>query len=307
MTSHPYTVSRPSRLTRRLALSGLLLLWALLAVSQGAVTSAITGDGTLGTTVTQSGRTYTIGGGTLRGSNLFQSFERFSVGTGDTATFTGPAGTTNILNRVTGGQLSEIDGRLRSTIDGANLFLLNPSWVLFGPNASLDVRGSFHVSTADVLRFDNGATFSAHLGRESVLTVAPPAAFGFLGNTPSPITVQGSALRVPEGKALSIVGGDLQVTGNPVLTSFGIPTLGAQAGRIQLASVASPGEVGFSPLELAPDLRADGFARLGRLELSQGALLDVSGNGGDGAAPKRPLTGGPLIESGEYAGRCGWG
>jgi hypothetical protein len=44
----------------------------------------------------------------------------------------------------------------------------------------LDVSGSFHVSTADVLRFADGAQFSAHLGQESVLTTAPPAAFGFL-------------------------------------------------------------------------------------------------------------------------------
>jgi filamentous hemagglutinin family protein len=190
MTSHPYTVSRPSRLTRRLALSGLLLLWALLAVSQGAVTSAITGDGTLGTTVTQSGTIHTITGGTRpgEGPNLFHSFDRFSVGTGDTARFDGPTGITNILSRVTGGQLSVIDGRLQSTIPGANLYLLNPSGVLFGPQARLEVGGSFHVSTADFLRFADGANFSAHLGQESVLTVALPTAFGFLGNNGSEAT-----------------------------------------------------------------------------------------------------------------------
>ena len=147
-------------------LSGFMLLQAWLAVSQAAVTSAITGDGTLGTTVTQSGRTYTIGGGTLRGSNLFQSFDRLSVGTGDTATFTGPTGTTNILSRVTGGQPSAIDGLLRSEITGANLYLLNPSGVLFGPNARLAVSGSFHVSTADYLRLTDETKFSTNLGQE---------------------------------------------------------------------------------------------------------------------------------------------
>ena len=58
----------------------------------------------------------------------------------------------NILSRVTGGQQSVIEGRRLSTIPGANLYLLNPSGVLFGPNTSLDVSGSFHVSTADYLR-----------------------------------------------------------------------------------------------------------------------------------------------------------
>jgi filamentous hemagglutinin family protein len=269
--------------SRRLCLSllsSLVLLWALLAISQAAVTSAITGDGTLGTTVTPTGRDYAIGGGTHRGSNLFQSFGLFSVGTGDRAIFTGPTGVTNIVSRVTGGQPSAIDGLLRSEIAGANLYLLNPSGVLFGPNASLDVSGSFHVSTADFLRFADGAKFFATLGQESVLTVASPAAFGFLGSTPVGITIQGSTLQVPAGKALSVVSWDVEIIGSGPLTAANVPTLGAPSGRVQLASVASPGEVVFSPLELAPDLQVNGVAHLGRMALSQGAVLDASGNGG---------------------------
>ena len=77
------------------------------------------------------------------------------------------------------------------------LYLLNPSGVMFGPNASLDVRGSFHVSTADYLRLADGGRFSAHLSDTSVLTVAPPAAFGFLSPIPATITVQGSTLAGP--------------------------------------------------------------------------------------------------------------
>jgi filamentous hemagglutinin family protein len=169
-----------------LLLSGLLLLRVLLTVSQAQVPSAIRPDGTLGTTVTQSGNVYNITGGTRPGNgpNLFHSFDRFSVGTNDTASFSGPTGIANILSRVTGGQQSIIDGQLQSTIPGANLYLLNPSGVLFGPNASLDVSGSFHVSTADSLRFADGATFSAHMSEKSTLTIAPPAAFGFLGAVP---------------------------------------------------------------------------------------------------------------------------
>jgi filamentous hemagglutinin family protein len=260
---------RPSH---ALLLSTGLLLSVLLAVSQAQVPTAITPDGTLGTAVTQRGSVYTITAGTQPGNgpNLFHSFERFSVGTNDTARFSGPLGIENILSRVTGGQQSVIDGRLQSTIPGANLYLLNPSGVLFGPNASLDVHGSFHVSTADVLRFADGATFSANLSEKTTLTVAPPVAFGFLTEQPAPITMQGSALRVREGQALSVVGGDIQIVGG---------TLQAPSGRLQLASVASPGEVRFSPLELAPDLRVDGFARLGRLQLSQAAFVDASGGG----------------------------
>jgi large exoprotein involved in heme utilization and adhesion len=75
----------------------------MLGLGRAAVTSAITGDGTMGTTVTQTRNTYSISGGTITGSNLFHSFGRFSVGTGDGAIFTGPPAIANIVSRVTGG------------------------------------------------------------------------------------------------------------------------------------------------------------------------------------------------------------
>ena len=73
----------------------------------------------------------------------------------------GPDDIRNVISRVTGGEHSDIDGALRSTIPGADFFFVNPAGVMFGPNASLDVQGSFHVSTADELRFSDGAVFSA--------------------------------------------------------------------------------------------------------------------------------------------------
>src|SRR5512136_992238 len=121
--------------------------------------SHITSDGTMGTIINQAGKVYNIDGGTIRGTNLFQSFGLFSVGTGDTASFNGPVGIANIVGRVTGGQQSIIDGILKSTITGANLYLLNPYGVLFGKNASLHVTGSFHVSTADYLKLSDGGIF----------------------------------------------------------------------------------------------------------------------------------------------------
>jgi filamentous hemagglutinin family protein len=264
-------LASPGSRRRRLALlSGLGLLWALLALSHAAVPSAITGDGTLGTTVTRSGTLYDITGGTRPGNgpNLFHSFDRFSVGTGDTARFSGSSGIVNILSRVTGGQPSAIDGRLQSTIPGANLYLLNPSGVLFGPNASLDVGGSFHVSTADYLRFTDGARFSASLGQGSLLTVASLAAFGFLGSTPAPITIQGGTLQVGTGHALSVVGGDINIVGGRL-----------SSGQLLLASVAVPGEAVLNPLGAA----VGSFAHGGQIVLSQGAFLSTSSTSGGSA------------------------
>ena len=112
--------------------------------------------------------------GQIRGPNLFHSFGEFNVRSGESATFTGPNAIANILGRVTLGNESIIDGLLRSEIPGANLFLLNPSGVIFGPNASLEVSGAFHVSTADYLGLEDGERFSAHLSETSVLSAAPP-------------------------------------------------------------------------------------------------------------------------------------
>ena len=93
-------------------------------------------------------------------ANLFHSFGRFSVGTGQTANFTSkPTGITNILSRVTGGQRSDIDGRYGRSSAGAHLYLLNPAGVLFGPNASLDVSGSFQSVRPTICGWRTGRTF----------------------------------------------------------------------------------------------------------------------------------------------------
>jgi filamentous hemagglutinin family protein len=250
------------------------LLGGLLLCTSATVPHAqITLDGSLGPKGPLTGPAYTIDSkvGQLRGNNLFHSFGQFNVHTNESATFTGPSTVENVIGRVTGGQQSFIDGQLRSEIPKANLYLLNPSGVLFGPNATLDVPGSFHVSTADYLRMADGAKFSANLSQESVLTSAPPAAFGFLGSNPAPITIQGSTLHVPEGKTLSVVGGDIQITGG---------SLSAPHGQLNLASVASAGEVIPTVSEQGPDLKMEGFGRLGKIEASQEAHLNTDGEGG---------------------------
>jgi len=239
--------------------------------------SKMTPDGTMGTQVTQSGKVYDINGGTIKGSNQFHSFGQFSVGTGDTASFNGPSVIANILSRITGGQQSMIDGTLRSTIFGANLYLLNPSGVLFGPNASLDVSGSFHVSTADYLKMTDGAKFYADLAKSTVLTTAPVGAFGFLTNTPAPIFIQGSQLNVQSGKGLSVVGGDIQITSDALLK--------APHGQINIASVASPGEVIPNIPGQLPALDVSSFATLGQITESGskgGSNMTVSSTAGAG-------------------------
>lgn len=271
--------------------TGLALSWASL------LHAAVTLDGTFGRPGALPGPDYAITAdlGRQVGGNLFHSFGQFSISFGENATFSGPNSVINIIGRVTGGQMSLIDGALRSTIPGANLYLLNPAGVLFGENASLDVSGSVHVSTADYLRLSDGGRFDARSPANSVLTVAPVAAFGFLGEAPAPITVNGGFLRVPEGQTLSLIGGDL---------SLRDATLYAPAGRINLASVGSAGEV----IPTEPDLAMEGFGRLGAISMERTTAerrkigdkklgdVDTSGQGG----------GAIFIRGEQWVSRGGW-
>ncbi|MGH8612901.1 MAG: filamentous hemagglutinin N-terminal domain-containing protein [Gammaproteobacteria bacterium] len=199
----------------------------------------------------------------------------------ESATFTangslGPIA--NVLSRVTGGGASSIDGLLRSTIPDANLFFINPHGVFLGPNAKLDVPGSFHVSTADYLRLGDGVRFEVDpSGNDALLTTAPPATFGFLSDKPAGISVQGSALELKEGETLSFVGGDFDFVGTG-LDSEGQPTsfLFAPGGRINLASVASSGEVSLGPTGLG----MHGFTQLGQITLSHNGFIATDGPGG---------------------------
>lgn len=57
---------------------------------------------------------------------------------------------------------------------------MNPSGIVIGPSASMNVGGSVHSSTADYLRLGSGNDrFSANLGKTIQLTSAAVTAFGF--------------------------------------------------------------------------------------------------------------------------------
>src|SRR5918998_1223267 len=142
--------------TKHLARRAHAVAVALVVSSAGSpVAAQVVLDGTTGPAGALGGPDYAIGAelGRRAGANLFHSFARFGLRTGESATFSGPEGIANVIGPVTGGERSDIDGTLRSTIPGADLWFLNPAGVVFGPNARLDLQGSFHVSTADELRF----------------------------------------------------------------------------------------------------------------------------------------------------------
>ncbi len=113
---------------------------------------------------------------------------------------------------MTGGSISNIDGLLRAN-GAANLFLINPNGIIFGPNARLDVGGSFVGSTASSLNFADGSFFSATAPQATpLLTVSVPIGLQY-GGTAGGIQVRESFLQVRTGQTLALMGGDVSVEG----------------------------------------------------------------------------------------------
>jgi len=238
-----------------------LLTIIILIISISTNAEVIT-DGTLGQQINLSGLNFQITSdlGQQHGGNLFHSFQDFNLNSSETATFSGSNSINNIISRVTGGNPSNIDGLIRSTIPNADFYFLNPYGIMFGSNAKLDVQGSFHASTADYLRLGNEGRFDAKNLNQSLLTVAPITAFGFLTDSSATITMQDSKLSVPTGKTFSLISGDLTLN----KTKLYIPS-----GQINLASIKGQGEI--IPTDI-PELS-------GNIKISNNSLLDISGEG----------------------------
>lgn len=152
-----------------------------------------------------------IEGGALRGENLFHSFLEFSIKEGNGVYFANPANVINIFSRVTGNNISQILGTL-GVLGNANLYLLNPNGILFGPNAQLDIAGSFIASSGSSFILPNGMEFSGTNPQAvPLLTVNTNAPIGIkLEGSEGILTNQGQ-LKV--GNNLTLAGNQLDFKG----------------------------------------------------------------------------------------------
>ncbi|MDZ8186916.1 MAG: filamentous hemagglutinin N-terminal domain-containing protein [Nostoc sp. ChiSLP02] len=274
-----------------------LAIAGVLACSEGFALAQVQKDDSLGiesSTVTpkliDGQPTDQIDGGAIRNQNLFHSFDKFSVFKGRTAYFNNSIDILNIIARVTGNSVSQIDGIIK-TNGSANLFLINPNGIIFGANASLNINGSFVASTASSLNFADGIKFSATDPQSApLLTVSVPIGLQF-GTTAAPIRnqsqaspngavnffEQGVGLQVQPGKTLAFIGGDITLEGG---------NLTAQAGKIELGSVAPNSLVSLSSTNQGWTFGYEGVKNFQNIELTDSndifSTLDTSGeSGGD--------------------------
>lgn len=243
----------------------------------------LTPDDSLGTIVEAPDlQTDIVTGGvrSLNGANLFHSFQEFNVQEGRSVYFNSPIGVENILSRVTGSDPSDILGTL-GTRGNANLFLLNPNGIIFGPNSSLDVRGSFVATTANAIQFGQGFFSASNSATPPLLTINPSALLfnqipaGSIinrSNAPagsSPSGDEVSGLRAADGQRLSLIGGNVSLDSGRLL---------AYGGRVTIGGLASAGVVSLNPdgsLSFPEGIATD-------VVLTNASQIDVAaGNGGN--------------------------
>ncbi len=267
-------------LVNGIAVSGMLLGWTSWAAQSKPVADNTLGnENSIVVPVDSNTPGDRIDGGARRGDNLFHSFQQFNVDAGQSAYFSDP-GVNNIITRVTGGTSSQIDGVL-GVIGNANLFLINPSGIIFGANASLDVGGAFTATTANAIAFNNQGNFSATNPTAVPLLTVQPSAFLFNQINSAPIAnnsivsvegdpsgLLGFGLRVPDGENLTLLGGNISMDGG------GVNALG---GRVEIGGLSQPGTV---------VLNADGSltfppgVALSDVSLTNQGRIDVAANGG---------------------------
>ena len=264
----------------------IVLLCAISLRSPPSLADVIT-DGTVGPTAKLVGPDYSIPDslGTIKGQNLFHSFQHFSITQTETATFTGPDTIANVISRVTGEDVSLIDGMLRSSVGNADFFFINPNGVLFGPNAKVEVPASFHVSTADTLIFDDGSCFNSSLSEQSTLTQAKPEAFGFLGKQKASIELYGTILEFLPENDISLSSND--ITLQPSETHISV--LACENGHINLTAV------GNEVTDILIEEHSTSRHAAGKLVIDN-SQLTVNGDGGGNIS----IDAGDLVISNSY-------
>lgn len=231
-----------------------------------------------------------IQGGAIRGGNLFHSFEQFNVLSGQSTYFANPTGITNILTRVTGGNLSRIDGTL-GVLGHANLFILNPNGILFGSGAKLDLSGNFTASTAGSIGLGSNGSFNAIAPDQSNLLSINPNVYFTPANPTQPSQIKPSQIKpigdltnsailtVNPGKTLSLYGSTVYQFGNLTAPGGTVEVLGDRVGLMEgsIIDVSAPMQAG--KVFVGGDLKGTGTLPLAQVTyVDKNAIINANAN-----------------------------
>lgn len=251
-----------------LALLSLIGIGVAATPSDAQVTAAEDGTATI---VEAEGNLFDISGGQISDDdkNLFHSFEGFDLNASETANFIVLPTVENVLGRIVGGA-SSIDGTLQIIGSEANLYLMNSTGILIGPNARINLTGGFTATTATGIWFDNDQ-FGARANNNYSDLNGSPTAFQF-DHSQAGAVVNFADLSVGSDQAISLVGGTVVNAGS----------LSAPAGSINIAAVEGEAVVRISQGNrlLSLEVEADGTPSQTAAEItpeSIGEMLTGSG------------------------------
>ncbi|MBE9029039.1 filamentous hemagglutinin N-terminal domain-containing protein [filamentous cyanobacterium LEGE 11480] len=178
-----------------------------------------------------------IEGGAARGSNLFHSFQQLNVSAGELVYFSNPAGISTIFSRIIGGQPSNILGTIG--VNGlANLFLLNPQGIIFGPDAQLDIRGAFTATTANTIQFGNQGEFTIAPSSAPTLLTISPSSLNFAANQGAVINQAPNLQNLNRG-SIALLGSQVNMDGGG---------LTVPGGRVSLSGIKGNGAIALQLL-----------------------------------------------------------
>lgn len=263
-----------------------ILTTIILIYLRQTINAQITPDGSLpqNTQVINLPSQTIIDSGTIRGNNLFHSFQNFNVSEGQTVFFNNNSNIANIFSRVTGSLPSNINGSIISN-GNANLFLLNPNGLIFGNNARLLVGGSFFGTTANQLNFQDGSSFDVTEPEKSILTISIPSSLHFspqnskiiVNNIGHDLTLIGSAFTQRTENRLGLfssINNAIVLIGNGIIFDGGLIT--SLGGDIEIGSIKQ-GNVLLNLQNQEQKLDFSQADALADIDLSNKSLLDSSG------------------------------
>ncbi|MCB1953017.1 MAG: leukotoxin LktA family filamentous adhesin, partial [Rhodocyclaceae bacterium] len=271
---------------RRCAFLNAFSSWLLLAAPMAmAGQPGIVTDGRTATTLTQAGAVTDITTATVKGSNAFNSFSRFNIGSGQTVNLHLPQQAANLLNLVRN-ERSQIDGVMNAYKDGrigGNVFFFNPHGMVVGAQGQINV-GSLTVATPTPAYMERligpGGAIDDVAVEQALRGEIPLSESGL-------ITVKGS---VKAARAVQLAAANVNIDGGARIEAgaaahagFGalVNIDGLEAGAQMLQDGDTVRIVAVDAVNIAGAVSADGAAgeAAGRIRIDAGGDITVADGG----------------------------